>query len=180
MTDYTVQTKFHCHAVVGVQRSLTERLVFMSGLSCFGNISLLFYAFGGIAGCGSASLKLCACDAAYPWSQSPSPDSQCSVDRCLKWIIGSGRRAESALGVPAASKDCLATLALFLTICSIINQYLFIYIFSFKKIFDYVGQNGSLVITPQNIFQPPIRGVRGTGAPLNSPPNSHFIGVRNL
>ena len=49
-----------------------------------------------------------------------------SVHWCLKWIIGAGRRAVSALGVPAASKDCLATLALFLTICSIINRYLFI------------------------------------------------------
>ena len=34
------------------------------------------FAFGGITGCGSASLKLCACDTAYPWSQCHSPDSQ--------------------------------------------------------------------------------------------------------
>ena len=33
--------------------------------------------FSRIVGCGSASLKLCVCDAASPWSQSPSPDSQC-------------------------------------------------------------------------------------------------------
>ena len=32
--------------------------------------------FGGITCCGSASLKLCVCDVAYPWSQSPSPHSQ--------------------------------------------------------------------------------------------------------
>ena len=36
-----------------------------------------FFLFCGITGCGSASLKLCVCDAASPWSQSPSPDSQC-------------------------------------------------------------------------------------------------------
>ena len=48
----------------------------MPGLSCFGNISWLFYAFVGIAGCCSESQKLCACDAAYLWSQSPSPHSQ--------------------------------------------------------------------------------------------------------
>ena len=49
----------------------------MFGLICFGNIQWFFFAFGGITGCGSASLKLCVCDAAYPWSQSPSPNSQC-------------------------------------------------------------------------------------------------------
>ena len=32
-----------------------------------------------ITGCGSASLKLCVCSAASPWSQSPSLDSQCKV-----------------------------------------------------------------------------------------------------
>jgi hypothetical protein len=48
---------------------------------------------------------------------------------------------------------------------------------SFTKIFDYGGQNGPLVITPQNIIQPPHReGLGGSGAPLISPPNSHFIG----
>ena len=51
----------------------------MSGLSCFSNIPWFFFAFGGITGCGSASLKLCFCDAAHPWSQSPSQDSQCIV-----------------------------------------------------------------------------------------------------
>ena len=30
-------------------------------------------------GCGSASLKLCICSAASPWSQSPSQDSQCML-----------------------------------------------------------------------------------------------------
>ena len=29
---------------------------------------------------------------------------------------------------------------------------------SFTKIFDYGGQNGTLVITPQKYFSPPIRG----------------------
>ena len=52
----------------------------MPGLSCFGNIPWFFLAFGGITCCGSASLKLCVCDAAYPWSQSPSPHSQWLVD----------------------------------------------------------------------------------------------------
>ena len=56
-----------------------EKLVFMPGLNCFRNVSRLFFAFGLIAGCCSASLKLRACDAAYPWSQSPSTDSQCRV-----------------------------------------------------------------------------------------------------
>ena len=40
---------------------------------------MIFFVFGGITGCGSPSLKLCVCDAAYPWSQSPSAHSQCSV-----------------------------------------------------------------------------------------------------
>ena len=30
--------------------------------------------FGGITACGSASLKLCVCNAAFPWSQSPYPE----------------------------------------------------------------------------------------------------------
>ena len=50
---------------------------------------------------------------------------------------------------------------------------------SFTKIFDNGSQNGPLVITPQNIFQPPIGGWGGVGelgAPLTTPPNSHFIG----
>ena len=41
---------------------------------------------------------------------------------------------------------------------------------SLTKIFDYGGQNGSLVITPQNIFQPPIGGVRGVRGTSNQPP----------
>ena len=48
------------------------RLVFMPGLSFFGNYPLFFFAFGEINGRGSVSLKLRVCDAAYPWSQSPS------------------------------------------------------------------------------------------------------------
>ena len=49
---------------------------------------------------------------------------------------------------------------------------------SITKIFDYVGQNGQIVITPKYIFQPPHRGggSGGSGAPLISPPYSHFIG----
>ena len=48
---------------------------------------------------------------------------------------------------------------------------------SFTKIFDYGGQNGPSVITPQNIFRHPHRGgLGGLGAPLISPPTSHFIG----
>ena len=38
--------------------------------------AMFFVAFSGITGCGSASLKLCVCFAASPWSQSPSLDSQ--------------------------------------------------------------------------------------------------------
>ena len=41
--------------------------------------SMIFFAFVGITCCGSASLKRCVCDAAYPWSQSPSPHSQCTL-----------------------------------------------------------------------------------------------------
>ena len=48
----------------------------MPGLSCFGNIPWLFLCICEITGCGSASLKLCANNAASPWSQSPAPDSQ--------------------------------------------------------------------------------------------------------
>ena len=62
------------------------KLVFMSGLGCFGNISGLFLAFGGLTGCGSASLKLCACDAAYPWSQSSSTDSQCFLQHFISVV----------------------------------------------------------------------------------------------
>ena len=47
---------------------------------------------------------------------------------------------------------------------------------SLTKIFDYGGQNGPLVLTPQNIFQPPIGGLGGWGAPPIRLPNSHFIG----
>ena len=77
--------------MLGRQWSVVERQVFMPGLRCFRNISWLFFAFGGIAGCGSASLKLCAFDAAYPWSQSPFPDSQC-VDT---WHQGATRASKS-------------------------------------------------------------------------------------
>ena len=35
-----------------------------------------FFAFVWNTGCSSASLKLCVCDAASSWSQSPSPDSR--------------------------------------------------------------------------------------------------------
>ena len=35
-----------------------------------------FCLFCGITDCGSASLKLCVCNAASPWRQSSSPDSQ--------------------------------------------------------------------------------------------------------
>ena len=37
-----------------------------------------FLSFCGITGCGSASLKQCVSNAASPWSQSPSLDSQCN------------------------------------------------------------------------------------------------------
>ena len=46
-------------------------------LSCFRNIPWFFFAFGRITCCGSASLKMCVCDAAYPWSQIPPPHPQC-------------------------------------------------------------------------------------------------------
>ena len=38
---------------------------------------MIFLCFGGITSCGSASLKLCVCKAASPWSQSSFPDSEC-------------------------------------------------------------------------------------------------------
>ena len=41
--------------------------------------SIIFFLFCRITGCGLASLKLCVCNAASPWSQSLSPDSQCQV-----------------------------------------------------------------------------------------------------
>ena len=37
------------------------------------------FLFFGMTGRGSASLKLCVCKAASPWSQLPSPASQCTV-----------------------------------------------------------------------------------------------------
>ena len=46
------------------------RLISMHGLSCLGDSPWFFCAFGEITGCGSASLKLCVCYAASPWSQS--------------------------------------------------------------------------------------------------------------
>ena len=42
-----------------------------------GDIPCFCFAFGDITWCGSASLKLCVCNAASPWSQSTSPDSHC-------------------------------------------------------------------------------------------------------
>ena len=41
---------------------------------------------------------------------------------------------------------------------------------------SYGGQNGPSVITLQNIFWHPHRGLGGSGAPLVSPPASHIIG----
>ena len=48
----------YIYAVLGWQRSVVVRLVFMPGLSCFGNIPWFFFAFDEITWCGSASLKL--------------------------------------------------------------------------------------------------------------------------
>ena len=50
--------------------------------------STFFFAFGGITRCGSASLKLCVCDAALPWSQRPLPDSQCLQNRAFSPTLG--------------------------------------------------------------------------------------------
>ena len=47
--------------------------------------NVFFFAFGGITGCGSASPKLCVCDTASPWSQRPSPDSQCSAQHHCRY-----------------------------------------------------------------------------------------------
>ena len=44
-----------------------------------GKYFIILFGFCGITGCGSASLKLCFCNAASPWSQSPSPNSQWQV-----------------------------------------------------------------------------------------------------
>ena len=57
------------------QRGL-PRLVIPS-ITCTGGTLCFFIVFGGITSCGSASLKLCICKAASPWSQSSFPDSQC-------------------------------------------------------------------------------------------------------
>ena len=43
---------------------------------------MICFAFVGITYCGSASLKLCACDACYPWSQTPSPHSGMFLGFC--------------------------------------------------------------------------------------------------
>ena len=48
---------------------------------------MIFFAFGGITCCGSASLKLCVCNAAYPWSQCPSPHSQCTVSKVMASLL---------------------------------------------------------------------------------------------
>ena len=53
----------------------------MLGLSYLVDIHSFSSLFWVITGCGSASLKLCVCNAASPWSQSPSPDSQCTIDK---------------------------------------------------------------------------------------------------
>ena len=45
-------------------------------LQLLGGYSITFVSFCGITGCGSASLKLCVCNAASHWSQNPSTDSQ--------------------------------------------------------------------------------------------------------
>ena len=50
----------------------------MPGMRCIGKIGRLLFAYVGITGCVSASLKLGTCNAASPWSQSPPPDSQWS------------------------------------------------------------------------------------------------------
>ena len=52
---------------------------------------MIFFAFGGITDCGSTSLKLCVCDAAYTWSQSPFSHSRCfdywsTYFNCIKWV----------------------------------------------------------------------------------------------
>ena len=64
----------------------------MSGLSCYGNIPWFFFAFGGITGCDSASLKLCVCDADYPWSQVQQILADVTLtkaDKCsLQWEQG--------------------------------------------------------------------------------------------
>ena len=70
-------TSLHLYAVLGRQWSVVVRHIFMPGLSCFGDIPWFFFSFSGITGCGSASLKLCTCNAASPWSQSPCSNSQC-------------------------------------------------------------------------------------------------------
>ena len=74
-------TWLHSQEVLGRDRSSVIGSVLMLGLSCLGDISLFFFSFNGITGCGSASLKLCVCNAASPWSQSTSPDSQCGDGR---------------------------------------------------------------------------------------------------
>ena len=52
-------------------------LIFMPGVSSLGDIPWFFFSFGGITGCGSASLKMCICGAASSWSQGTSQDKQC-------------------------------------------------------------------------------------------------------
>ena len=84
-TSWLLQEQYaslHFHAMIGRQGSVVVRQIFIPGLNCTGGPPWFFFVFGGITGCGSASLKLCICKAASPWSQSSFPDSQWPV-RCL-------------------------------------------------------------------------------------------------
>ena len=71
------QTMLPCYAVLCM--SMVMRLTFLFWSGCLGEFFLLFVSLRVVTSCGSASLKLCVSKAASPWSQSPSPDSQCML-----------------------------------------------------------------------------------------------------
>ena len=72
------------HTWLGSEGSVVVIVICMPGLGVLWAYSNIFVSFCGITGCGSASLKLCVCNVASPWSQSPSPDSQCGVQPTAK------------------------------------------------------------------------------------------------
>ena len=72
LTDITALL---CHAMY--TRVIGGHTVIYGPVWLLARQSMIFLSFCGITGCGSASLKLCISNAASPWSQSPSLDSQC-------------------------------------------------------------------------------------------------------
>ena len=74
VADPSIQTL--ADKVLGRQGLVVVTLESMFGQTCLANIPWFSFSLAWITGCGSTSLMLCVCDAAYNWSQSPSPDSK--------------------------------------------------------------------------------------------------------